>query len=512
LSAEHPKPGEREPYSPTDLGNARRLVDREGADLRFVGAWGWVAWDGKRWRRDDTGEAERRAKATVRGILIDAGKERDDARARSLAQHGLASQRAGAITAMLQLASTESEIAARPVDFDREPFLLNVVNGTVDLRTGELRPHRREDLITRLAPVIYDPAATCPRWLTHLEFVMQGRRELIEFLARAVGYSLTGDTREQCLFFLHGTGANGKGTTVRTLEALLGDYFRQADFSSFLERRLDGVREDLADLAGARLVAASESGDGRRMAEGLVKTLTGQDTLSVRFLHRDRFTFRPTFKLFLAANEKPAIRGTDEGIWRRIQMIPFDVTIPHQQWDQTLEPELQSRELPGILAWAVRGCRDWLREGLQVPAPVRAATIEYRSEMDVIARFLDEQCILDPNASEGASALYARFQATVGQADRCNPTRFGKELKRREFGKIRDSRGAIRWTGLRLILSEQSEWSERSEPDFGKSALRRAREKIRKSRSDHSDYSENGVGGDTGDPEVATRTALREGA
>ncbi len=235
-----PPPGE----NPTDLGNARRLAVLHGRDLRYVAAWGWLIWDSSHWRRDETGEAERRAKATVRSIYDEGLAEPDGSvRRGSLIQHALASERAGAITNMLYLARTEPEIAARAADFDRDPFLLTVANGTIDLRTGKLQePHRREDLITRLAPVAYDPDAECPRWLAHLKFVTKERQELIDFLQRAVGYSLTGDTREQCLFFLYGTGANGKGTTIRTLEALLGDYFRQADFSSFLERRLDGAR------------------------------------------------------------------------------------------------------------------------------------------------------------------------------------------------------------------------------------------------------------------------------
>ena len=334
------------PQNCTELGNAKRLVARHGKDLRHVSGLGWLCWDGRRWLRDQTGEVHRRAKETVVSILAEAMAAPDTERT-LLAKHATNSERAGAIRAMIELASTEAEIVAELGDFDRDPALLTVMNGTIDLRTGELRPHRREDLITKLAPVEYDPRAVAPRFQRFLCEIMADDLEKVAFLQRAIGYSLSGETSEQCLFFCYGNGSNGKGALVRTLEALLGDHFRKTPFATFLERRNEGVREDVADLQGARLVSAEETrGSGGRLDEGQVKTLTGQDTISARFLHRDRFTFRPMFKLWLAANRKPRISGTDEGMWRRMKLIPFTVHIATP--DLTLEHTIQGPELPGV--------------------------------------------------------------------------------------------------------------------------------------------------------------------
>jgi putative DNA primase/helicase len=433
----------------TDLGNAERLVARHGQDLRYVSQWGWLAWDGRRWERDTTGESVRRAKETARHMLAEATTLESTTERQLLAKHALASERAGSIMAMLQLGQSEPAVVARPEDFDRAPLLLTVKNGTIDLRTGELREWRREDMITKCAPVAFEPAADCPRWKRFLEDVMQGSAALIGFLRRAIGYSLTGDTREQCLFFLHGTGANGKGALIRTIEALLGDYFKQADFASFLERRSEGPKEDLAHLVGARFVAASEAGDGRKFAEGLLKTITGQDTLSVRLLHRDRFEYRPPFKLWLAANAKPTISGGDEGMWRRMLLVPFQRTISRSEQDQTLEPALQGEELPGILRWAVEGCLEWLEVGLRIPEEILAATGEYRTEMDVVSRFIQEQCVLGPNESEMGSVLLERLNSTVQKWERKRGNDLAAGLKRAGFKFVHTNRGN-RWIGLRL--------------------------------------------------------------
>ena len=398
----------------TDLGNAERLVARHGADLRYVRQWGEMVWDGKRWTLDTTGEFTRRAKDTVRAMVAEAGALPDHER-QALIKHSLASESTRAIAAMQELAKTERAIAATPEMFDRDPFLINVANGTLDLRTQQLREHRRNDLITKFAPVAFDPDAKCPRWERFLDDVMDGREEMVAFLKRAIGYALTGDTREQKFLFLYGRGGNGKGALTRTIEKMLGDYYRQASFVSFLETRRNAgaATPDLARLIGARCVAASESNGVQRLDEGLIKTLVGEDTMPVRLLYREQFDFRATFKLLLIANEKPTIRGTDNGIWRRLLLVPFTVTIPEDRVDHTLEPTLQGEELAGVFRWAVEGCAQWLERGLAAPGAVRAATATYRTEQDVFSAFLEEHCELIEHANEAAGALLERFNASV---------------------------------------------------------------------------------------------------
>jgi putative DNA primase/helicase len=287
---------------------------------------------------------------------------------------------------MLARAQAERGVAITHNALEVDPWRLTVMNGTLDLRTGEMGEHRREDLYTRFVPVEYDPVAECREWLVFLNRVLNGNEELIAFLQRAMGYSLTGSTGEQCLFFLHGSGANGKSTFLEILRALLGDYAVQADFATFLENRNDGPRNDIARLFGARVVTSSEVGEGKKVNESLVKSLTGTDRVAARFLYAEAFEFLPTFKLWLAANHKPVIRGTDTAIWRRIRLVPFTVEIPEGERDPELPNRLRA-ELPGILAWAVQGCLLWLESGLGVPDQVRAATDAYRRESDILGAF-----------------------------------------------------------------------------------------------------------------------------
>jgi putative DNA primase/helicase len=479
----------------TDDGNGRRFVRQHGDDVRYVPQWGWLFWDNKRWRRDDCGEIHRRAKQTARSIWKEQSTATTDDEKVAIAKHARASHRSNAIDAMMKMASTEPEIIASPDQFDRHPMLLTVNNGTIDLTTGTLREHRRADYITKMAPVDYDPNATCPTFDRFLSRIMAGKKPMIKYVRRAAGYSLTGETREQCLFFLWGTGSNGKGAFIRTIEALAGDHFRKTPFETLLERKSEAIREDVAELAGARFVSAEEkSGPANRFDEGLVKTLTGQDTISARFLHTKRFTFRPVFKIWLAANHKPTIRGTDEGIWRRVKLIPFTVTV--KKPDPTLEPTIQGPELPGVLAWAVRGAVEWLQDGLAEPNAVRVATREYREEQDILGTFFAECCEIDKKNTERSAVLYARYHAWAvvrGYRSPMTDTAFGSELTDRGFKRKRDGKGHIQRLGLRLKLTELSEPSSNgsngSNGSSGNSAGIIPRKKIPENHSNYSNCS-----------------------
>ena len=382
--------GER-PEHLTDLGNARRLVHQYGQELRYCNQRGWFIWDDRRWEPDDTGAVERFAKAAVRGIYNEAGACDDKDLRERIASHAYKSESDSRIKSMITLAKTEPEVVVRLDELDRDPWLLNLNNGTLDLSTGELKPHSRKNLITKLIPIDYYPDAVCPTWLGFLERITDGNTELIRFLQKAIGYSLTAITREQCFFILYGNGANGKSTFLNMLSALLGDYGRQTRTETLLVKRGDQIPNDIARLAGSRFVCAVETENGRRLAEGLIKQMTGCDRMTARFLHREFFEFEPTFKLWLAVNHKPKVRGSDHAVWRRIRLIPFTVTIPEAERDSDLSAKLRV-ELPGILAWSVKGCELWQSNGLKPPKTVAAATEDYRKEADVIAAFLDEAC------------------------------------------------------------------------------------------------------------------------
>ena len=339
-----------------------------------------------------------------------------------------------------------------PSELDADLWLLNCRNGTVDLRTGKLLPHHPENLCTKQVPVVFDQQAKCPTWLAFLLRVMADNRALVQFLQRAIGYSLTGSTVEQVLFFFYGTGANGKSTFIETCRKLLGDYAQQADFDTFVTKKNDGPRNDLARLMGARFVAAVEAAQGRQLAENVIKQVTGGDTITARFLYHEHFEYLPQFKLFLVANHKPRVVGTDEAIWRRIRLVPFTVTIPREQRDKQLLEKLQS-ELPGILAWAVRGCLKWQDDGLGEPVQVSEATEAYRRENDTLGDFIEEKCVIDPDESLEAGLLYETF-TTWCEANGEEPLSqksFGTQLHERGFQPIKQ-KGRRRWAGLHLRI------------------------------------------------------------
>jgi putative DNA primase/helicase len=435
----------------TDLGNARRFASQHAGTVRYSYEMGsWLVWDGRRYSPDMTGAVTRLAKATALSIYDEIAAGPDEGRRAVLSKHALASQSERALGAMVNLARSEPGTPVRLEELDRDPWVLNVANGLLDLRTGLLGPHSPAALCTKLAPVPYDPAATCPTWIQFLARVLPDAA-LRRFLQRLVGYGLTGLTVEQTLAILFGAGANGKSTLLEVLFRLLGDYGAKADAASFMVRRNEGPRNDLAALVGARLVAASEATEGVRLDEALVKELTGGDRITARKLYADYFTFQPTFKIVLATNQKPTIASRGHAIWRRIRLVPFAVTIPEDERDLHLLDRL-TEELPGVLAWAVEGALEWRRSGLGDAPAVRQATDDYRAEQDVLASFLEEWCDQDTALEVKAGDLFAAYTtwAAENHERALGKTSFGRRLTEHGFGECKGTSGVRLRTGLNL--------------------------------------------------------------
>jgi P4 family phage/plasmid primase-like protien len=409
------KPEKKQSFKKTDYGNAERLIDRHGENLRFCPPFGrWFIWDNTKWLEDIKNEVEGMAKETVRNMYKEAYEMEDADMRQELSKHAMKSESLPRLKAMVSLAESEKGIPILPEELDQDLWKLNCLNGTLDLKTGKLLPHNRDDLITKQIAVRYDPAAECPNWMNFLEFIMkdeQGnvKRDLIEFLQKAVGYSLTGSIREQAMFILHGEGRNGKSTFINTIKDLLGSYASQANTDTFMVKKGETINNDIAALKGARMVSAVETEEGKRLAESLVKQLTGGEAIKARFMRQDFFEYLPQYKIFLTTNHKPNIAGTDTGIWRRIRLIPFSVIIPENQIDLRLDEKLKA-EYPGILRWAVEGCMKWLHEGLGIPEEIKAATKEYRDEMDVTKGFLEECCSIHPSLQVTTKSLYKAYQ------------------------------------------------------------------------------------------------------
>lgn len=428
----------------TDRGNATHLVQRHGEDLLYCHPWQkWLAWDGARWRPDDTGEAMRRAKRTIQALYDETaanisriaeelqqtadldGKVNLRASLKEAERRlawALKSEQAPRLEALLSLARSDRPIL--PANLDTDPYLLNVTNGTLDLRTGTLRPHRREDLATKLCPTPYDSRAECPRFLLALGAIVGGDQELVQFVQRFLGYALTGDVREQVLPIWWGAGANGKSTLLTAILETVGpDYAGTAPVELLTDNRGNQHPTILADLFGKRLLVAAETDQGRRLNESRLKRLTGGDAVKARRMREDWWEFAPTHKLVLVTNHKPEVKGTDHAIWRRLRLVPFTVQFldheapenagkeipPHLRIDRHLHEALRA-ERPGILAWLVRGCAEWLRNGLPSPPAVLAATKQYREDQDVVGEFITTRCVTGADYRVRASDLYGEYK------------------------------------------------------------------------------------------------------
>jgi putative DNA primase/helicase len=383
---------------------ALRFSRKYKDELRYVAALRrWMCWDGTHWRKDSTLDVFNRCRVICRSASAECEKQ------------GSATRLAAAqtVAAVERLARADRRHAATIEQWDIDPWLVNTPRGTVDLRTGKLRGHKADDYITKLTAA--GPGGECPLWLSFLNRVTDGDCELQSFVQRVIGYGLTGSVREHALFFLYGNSANGKSVLLSTIAGLLADYAKTAPASTFTASSTEQHPTDLAGLCGARFVTAIETEDGRWWAEAKIKSLTGGDRITARFMRQDFFEYVPQFKLFVAGNHKPGLRNVDEAIRRRLHLIPFTVTIGEQERDPDLAEKLRA-EYPGILQWAIEGCLMWQREGLNPPAAVRDATSNYLAEEDAIGRWIEDRCTLGSCYWTAGKRLFADWQ------DWCNQT------------------------------------------------------------------------------------------
>ncbi|UKS40563.1 phage/plasmid primase, P4 family [Bacillus sp. Man122] len=421
----------------TELGNAERLVYYHGKNIRYCNELDWLIWNGKMWEEDSKRQIEALTAQTLRAIYGEAKATEDGYRKKQLNDWAKKCERRN--IRMNTILDTRPMVAVRKQDLDSHKYLFNCENGVIDLKTGELLPHDRDFLFTKISSVAYQKDADCPNWKAFLESIFideqgQSNYEIIDFMQKAIGYSLTGDTTEQVMFFLFGNGRNGKSTFINTVQQLLGDYGRQTNSDTFIKKKNDSsINNDIARLDGARFVSAVESEEGQQLSESLVKQITGGEKMSARFLRQEYFEFTPEFKVFFTTNHKPIVKGSDEGIWRRIRLVPFTVTIPKEKVDKKL-PQKLAAEMPGILRWAVEGCLKWQKEGLKEPEVIRKATEGYREDMDILGPYMSERCVVHPSAKIEAKELYKDYKNWCYENDEI-------ELKNRAFYRQIEIRG-----------------------------------------------------------------------
>jgi putative DNA primase/helicase len=440
-------------FQNTDAGNAETFEYLHQGRFRWDNTRGkWLVWKDRYWAEDNDGEASRAALLTARERLLAASLINHEQTRKVDVRWALDSESVARRRFMLISAQSIRSLSTITEDYDRDPFLLTVGNGTIDLRTGKLRKARREDLITRATAVPYDRNATAPRWAEFLIEVFNGDLETIGYIQRAVGYSLTGSTREQCFFLLCGPGANGKSTFLETIIKLMGTQAATAAFSAFLvQSNQGGPRNDLAALCGSRFVKAAEAEHQARLDETVLKMLTGEDTISARFLYHEVFSYRPQFKIWLATNHKPAIWERTDAIWRRIKLIEFNQKFRGKRSDPSLRGKLD-KELPGILAWAVEGCESWMKFGLREPQRVTTATLGYRQESNQVGRFLKDRCQLQDDERTSAKALYNGFLlwCATNHEKPLATNQLAAKLEERGLQRKRSSKG-IMYLGVALL-------------------------------------------------------------
>jgi P4 family phage/plasmid primase-like protien len=447
----------------SDIGNALRYVARHGARVRYCPAQRtWLVWDGTRWRPDDVGAAVELAKDTAISIHAEAADPSLSKEERAvLSSWALRSESRSRIEAMLKLAESVPGVPVRPAALDAHRHLLNTPTGTIDLSTGELLPHDPARLLTKSTGVPYAPdlrwREAAPRWTAFLERVLPDVA-VRRYVQKAAGYTLKGTGGERVVLIPYGKGRNGKSTLLEALRDILGDYAVSLPVDALLQQRHDHrPTNDIARTKGARFVWTRETEEGRRLNESLLKQLTGgADTVTARFLYQESFDFRPEFTLWCSTNHRPLVRGTDDGIWDRIRLVPFTERIPDADVDPDLPDRFRAEELPGILRWAVEGCLLWQREGLTAPAAVATATEDYRADMDVIGRFLEERCYQGPPFSAGSTELHKAYLSWCAEANEAalTQTAFSTKLADRAGITKKRSGAGVVFVGVGLRTAQ----------------------------------------------------------
>lgn len=437
----------------SDDGNADRFVDAFIDVMFFCPEMGqWYVWNEKHWREDNTGTAIAYAREIPDLILRTSRDISDEDIAEKIAKWSIASRSYARITAMPKLAQTDPRMQISNEALNVDPFLFNVSNGTINLRTGGLGPYEKSDYITHISPVRFDPRADCPQFKKYLQIVFAGDEELIEFIQRCVGYSLTASVIEQVFFLLYGPHGTGKTTLIETIRKLFGDYARNADPQTFMQKNTTSrANPDIARLQYARLVTTSETEDQNRLASALVKRMTGTTRMTASFLYQNEFEFDPIMKLWIDTNNKPRIPSQDGAVWARLVALPFEVQIRHTKIEiKGLKEHLAATELPGILNWAVEGCLNWQRDGLARPEQVAAANDAYRAENDALLTFIEEACIVSDDVRCGVKELYDAYQqwARSSNENVWRMRTFGAAMEERGFEKQRQNDGYT-WLGIR---------------------------------------------------------------
>ena len=444
-------------FNYTDLGNGERFAHYHGENIRYCYKLNtFLLWTGSLWQTDEAERIIRLAKSTTARMFDEAYALENEKKRKALASFALKTEAKPRLMAMLDFSKHQIAIGHDALDVD--PYLLCAQNGTVDLKTGKLRDFSRDDYITRQVSVEYDPEAKAPRWKLFLDEIFAGNTSLVDFVQRIAGYSLTGDTSEQCLFILHGKGSNGKSTLLSTLMSIMGKYSKQIQPEALMVTKKDAgqATPELAALPGVRLLNSVETAENRRLNESLVKQMSGQDQISARKLYAEFFEFVPSFKLWIASNHLPKIQGTDHAIWRRIRTIPFEVQIPDERQDKHLLATLQE-ESAGILAWLVEGCMAWQSTGLSAPEDVVSATDEYRHDMDGLGDFIDA-CLERDEGFESPIAqvyeVYVKWCLQNGEKAFAQRT-LGTKLRERDFKEKRTMRTRC-WENIAIC----DEWLE----------------------------------------------------
>jgi putative DNA primase/helicase len=438
----------------TDLGNARRLIARHGSNIRFVPEWHkWIIWNSTHWRIDDDGAIARLAKDTIDSMFPEALKIDDDDKKKKLLNHAIKSQSAARLDAMVILATTEAAVVVRASQLDADSWLLGVQNGVIELRTRQFRAARHEDYITKRTGVAFNAETACPNWREFIRTITAGDEELAAYLQRVVGYTLTGSVREEVLFVPYGTGNNGKSTFRETIHMMMGDYAIVADNGLLIERKTPGAATpELARLKGCRMVSVNETSENDHLNEARVKFITSQDKITARNLYQEFFDFDPTHKTFLTTNHKPIVRGTDTGIWRRLHLLPYTVTIPTERVERDFREKRLVPELLGILNWALDGLVAYQRVGLNPPPAVRSATEYYQQDMDIVGQWIEDRCISDPQATVPTRVAYSDYvQWAQGETGWVLPRlKFRRNLTDRGFGSRKGTAGQRLILGLQL--------------------------------------------------------------